>query len=73
MLKKSKIVNDPVYGLIKIYDGLILNLINHEYFQRLRRIKQTGLADYVYPGAVHTRFQHAIGAMHLMSLVIETI
>jgi HD superfamily phosphohydrolase len=65
-LNKKKILNDPIYGFIKIPDGLIFNIIEHPYFQRLRRIKQLGLTDYVYPGAMHTRFHHAIGAMHLM-------
>jgi HD superfamily phosphohydrolase len=70
---KIKIINDPVYGLINIPKGILIDLIDHPYFQRLRRIKQTGLADYVYHGAVHTRFQHAIGSMHLMSLAIDTL
>ena len=65
-MNKKKILNDPIYGFIKIPDGLIFNIIEHPYFQRLRRIKQLGLTDYVYPGAMHTRFHHAIGAMHLM-------
>ncbi len=65
-MNKKKILNDPIYGFIKIPDGLIFNIIEHPYFQRLRRIKQLGLTDYVYPGAMHTRFHHALGAMHLM-------
>jgi HD superfamily phosphohydrolase len=70
---KQKIVNDPVYGFINIPGGIIFDLIEHPYFQRLRRIKQLGLTYLVYPGAVHTRFQHAIGSMHLISLAIDVI
>ncbi|RVU01501.1 HD domain-containing protein [Mucilaginibacter limnophilus] len=72
-MNKKKIINDPVYGFISIPDGLIFNLIEHRYFQRLRHIKQTGMTHLVYPGALHTRFYHALGAMHLMSLAIETL
>lgn len=64
---KRKIINDPIYGFVTFPDDLIYDLINHPYFQRLRRIKQLGLTNLVYPGALHTRFHHAIGAMHLMS------
>lgn len=71
--KNTKIINDPVYGLINIPEGLIFNIIEHTYFQRLRRIKQLGFTEYVYPGATHNRFQHAIGAAHLMSSAIESI
>lgn len=63
---KRKIINDPIYGFVTIPGDLIYDLINHPYFQRLRRIKQLGLTNLVYPGALHTRFHHAIGAMHLM-------
>jgi uncharacterized protein len=70
---KKKIINDPVYGFIEIKFDLIYDLIEHPYFQRLRRIKQLGLTHYVYPGANHTRFQHALGAMHLMGQAIEVI
>ncbi len=73
MKDKKKIINDPVYGFINIPRGIIFDLIEHQYFQRLRRIKQLGLTYLVYPGATHTRFQHSIGAMHLMSLAIEVI
>ena len=66
ILNKKKIFNDPVYGFITIKSDLIHDIIQHPYFQRLRRIKQLGMADYVYPGAIHTRFHHALGAMHLM-------
>ncbi len=65
-MNKIKIINDPIYGIIKIPEGLIYKIIEHPFFQRLRRIKQLGLTDYVYPGAIHTRFHHALGAMHLM-------
>lgn len=70
---KKKIVNDPVYGLISIPSELVYDIIEHRYFQRLRRIKQLGLTDYVYPGAVHTRFQHTLGAVHLISLAITVL
>lgn len=63
---KKKIFNDPVYGFINIPDELHFDIIEHPYFQRLRRIKQTGLSHLVYPGALHTRFQHCLGSMHLM-------
>ncbi|MES2731092.1 MAG: HD domain-containing protein [Bacteroidota bacterium] len=63
---KKKIFNDPVHGFITIPSELIFDIIDHPYFQRLRRIKQGGMTEYVYPGSLHTRFQHAIGAMHLM-------
>jgi HD superfamily phosphohydrolase len=70
---KLKIINDPVYGFIKIPYDLVFDLIEHALFQRLRRIRQLGLTHFVYPGANHTRFQHAVGAMHLMGLAIEVI
>ena len=70
---KKKIINDPIYGFIDIPDGIIFKLIEHPWFQRLRRIKQLGLTDLVYPGALHTRFQHAIGAMHLMKEGLENL
>ena len=73
MLKKNTIFNDPIYGFITIESDLILQLINHPYFQRLRRISQMGLSILVYPGAHHTRFEHAIGAMHLMQKVINVL
>jgi len=72
-LNKKKIINDPVYGFISIPTELIFDLIEHPYFQRLRYIKQLGMTHLVYPGALHTRFHHALGAMHLMSLAIETL
>ncbi|MEM7161600.1 MAG: HD domain-containing protein [Bacteroidota bacterium] len=70
---KKKILNDPVYGFITIPDPLIFQLIEHPWFQRLRRIQQLGLSNMVYPGAHHNRFHHAIGAMHLMQLVLENL
>lgn len=70
---KSKIINDPIYGFVTIHDEVIDALINHPYFQRLRRIKQLGLTNLVYPGALHTRFHHAIGAMHLMSEALQVL
>lgn len=72
-LKSHKILNDPVYGFITIPSELIFTIIDHPYFQRLRRIKQLGLTDFVYPGALHTRFHHAIGAMHLMSITLDNL
>jgi len=70
---KFKIINDPVYGFIKIRWEIIYHLIEHPWFQRLRRIRQLGMTHFVYPGANHTRFQHALGAMHLMSDAISSI
>jgi len=70
---KRKIFNDPVYGFISIDDELSFDIIEHRYFQRLRRIKQLGLTHLVYPGALHTRFQHSIGAMYLMNLIINSL
>lgn len=70
---KKKIINDPVHGFVTIPSEFIFDLIEHPYFQRLRRINQLGLTHYVYPGATHSRFQHTIGAMHLMSLALESL
>jgi len=70
---KRKILNDPVYGFITIPYNIIFDLIEHRYFQRLRRIKQVGMSNLVYPGANHTRFHHALGAMHLMQLAITSL
>jgi HD superfamily phosphohydrolase len=72
-LNKRKIINDPVYGFISIPGELIFDIIEHPYFQRLRRIKQLGLTNYVYPSAIHSRFQHALGCLHLMTQVIEVL
>jgi len=66
MIKSFKIINDPVHGFVNIPSGLILEIIEHPYFQRLRDIKQLGLTSLVYPGATHSRLLHALGAMHLM-------
>jgi len=73
MNKKLKILNDPVYGFINMPQDFNYNIIEHKWFQRLRHIRQLGLAFLVYPGAVHTRFQHVLGAHHLTSIAIETI
>ncbi len=70
---KRKIVNDPVYGFINIPSEIVYDVIEHKYFQRLRRIKQLGLSEYVYPGAVHTRFQHTLGALHLSNSAINIL
>jgi HD superfamily phosphohydrolase len=72
-LNKKKIINDPVYGFINIPNELIYDIIDHPFLQRLRRIKQLGLTDYVYPGALHTRFHHALGAMHLMKETLDNL
>ena len=72
-LNKKKIINDPVYGFISIPTELVFDLIEHPFFQRLRYIKQLGMTHLVYPGALHTRFHHALGAMHLMRMSIETL
>jgi len=72
-LNKKKIINDPVYGFISIPTELVFDLIEHPYFQRLRYIKQLGMTHLVYPGALHSRFHHALGAMHLMNLAIQTL
>lgn len=70
---KKKIINDPVLGFINIRSELVFDLIEHPYFQRLRRIKQLGLSCMVYPGANHTRFEHALGALHLMRSAIGVL
>ena len=72
-MNKFKIFNDPIYGFINIPSALIFDIIEHPYFQRLRRISQMGLSHFVYPGAHHTRFEHAIGAMYLMQKTIRTL
>jgi HD superfamily phosphohydrolase len=72
-LNKRKLINDPVYGFVNIPTDLIFDIIEQPLFQRLRRIKQMGLCDYVYPGALHTRFHHALGAMHLMSVTLDSL
>jgi len=70
---KKKIFNDPVYGFISIPHEIIFDLIEHPFMQRLRRIKQLGMTHLVYPGALHTRFHHVLGAMHLMNLAVQVI
>ena len=70
---KLKILNDPIYGFIQIPNSLIFDIIEHPYFQRLRRITQMGFSNLVYPGANHTRFHHAIGCMHLMQKAIRVL
>ena len=73
MNNKRKIINDPVFGFINIPSDLLYRLIQHPFFQRLSRIKQLGMASFVYPGAQHTRFQHSLGAMYLMNEAISTL
>ena len=70
---KKKIINDPVFGFITIQSELVFDLIEHPYFQRLRRIKQLGLSYLVFPGATHNRFEHAIGTVHLIRSAISTL
>ena len=70
---KLKIFNDPIYGFISIPNSLIYDLIQHPYFQRLRRISQMGMSYLVYPGAHHTRFHHALGCMHIMQKTVQTL
>jgi uncharacterized protein len=72
-LNKRKIINDPIYGFITVPGDLLFDIMSHPYFQRLRHIKQLGLTDLVYPGALHSRFQHALGAMHLMGLTLDNL
>jgi uncharacterized protein len=72
-INKRKIINDPVYGFINIPEDIIFDLIEHPWFQRLRNIRQLGLTNFVYPGANHSRFQHALGALHLMDLAVATL
>lgn len=72
-MTKKKIFNDPVYGFVTVPYGILFDLVEHPFFQRLRRIKQVSLTHYVYPGALHTRFHHALGAMHLMTEAIEVL
>ncbi len=72
-VNKRKIINDPVYGFINIPGDFVFDIIEHPWVQRLRNIKQLGLTSFVYPGATHTRFQHALGALHLMDQAIQTL
>jgi hypothetical protein len=72
-VNRAKIINDPVFGFIKIPRGLLYGIVEHPLFQRLNRINQLGLASVVYPGARHTRFQHSIGAFHLMTEAVRSL
>lgn len=72
-MSQKKLINDPIYGLIRFPFELLYELIDHPYFQRLRRISQMGLSNYVYPGATHSRFSHALGALHLMTIAVKTL
>ena len=72
-MSHRKIINDPVYGFITIDDELIFRIISHPYYQRLRRIHQMAMAALVYPGAVHTRLHHSLGAYHLMCNAISEL
>ncbi len=73
MTQKIKIFNDPVHGFIEIPKNVILTIIDHPYFQRLRRIRQLGLTSFVYPGAIHSRFSHSLGAYFLTTQAIDTL
>ena len=70
---KKKIINDPIYGFVHIAYDIVFDIIEHPFFQRLRRIRQLGLTSMVYPGAYHTRFHHVIGAMHLANQALDTL
>ena len=70
---KLKILNDPIYGFIRIPNSLIFDIIEHPSFQRLRRVSQMGLSNLVYPGANHTRFHHALGCLHLMQKTVSIL
>ena len=72
-MAKIKIFNDPVYGFVRLPKDIIFQLVEHPYFQRLRRIKQLGMTHLVYPGALHTRFNHVLGAHHLLALALENL
>jgi HD superfamily phosphohydrolase len=72
-INKLKILNDPIYGFISITNPLVYDLIQHPYFQRLRRISQMGMSYLVYPGAHHTRFHHALGCMHIMQKTVQVL
>jgi len=73
LTNRRKIINDPVYGFISIPNDLIYDLMGHPWFQRLRNIRQLGLSSLVYPGAVHSRFQHSLGAMYLTGQAVHTL
>ena len=70
---KSKIINDPLHGFLALPSAIIYDVIQHPYFQRLRRIRQLGMSEWVYPGATHTRFHHALGALNLTIQAVETL
>ncbi len=72
-MNKNKIINDPVYGFIPVKSETIFDLIEHPFLQRMRHIRQLGLAELVYPGAIHTRFHHALGALHLMGQALDIL
>ena len=72
-VNRHKILNDPVYGFVTLRHARALDLMDHRYMQRLRRISQLGLSHLVYPGAVHNRFHHAVGCMHLMQEAIDSL
>jgi HD superfamily phosphohydrolase len=72
-MQQGKIINDPVYGFIQFQHPLLLQIIEHSWFQRLRYIKQMGMAPIVYPGAIHTRFQHSLGACHLITKALSVL
>ena len=73
MAGKRKIINDPVFGFISVPNEFLFDLLQHPYVQRLNRIRQLGLSFFVYPGAMHSRFLHSIGAMHLMQEAISVL
>ena len=72
-MNNNKIINDPVYGFLTIPSELVYKLIQHPFFQRLRRIRQLGMTEFVYPGAIHSRFNHALGALNLMTKAVEVL
>ena len=72
-MNKNKIINDPLHGFLTIPSELLYDVIQHPYFQRLRRIRQLGMSDWVYPGATHTRFHHALGALNLTLQALDTL
>ena len=71
--QKLTLLNDPIYGFIHIHEPIIFKLLEHPFFQRLRRISQMGLSSLVYPGARHSRFEHALGCVHLMQKTISIL
>ena len=73
MTKTRKIINDPVFGFLSIPDGVLFQILQHPYVQRLNRIRQLGLSFFVYPGAMHSRFLHSLGAMHLMHEALASL